>query len=356
MDLGRLMRHLIFCGTAILLVLAARHATAQVLRFPVNSRGGNVGSPGVSTPQGESSSPPFRSWSKPPRQAPSVEEPSAPVARLPRDGRDQSGNRHAHHRGRSGGWFDGGFPGVWNGPYVAGFPLYYPSYRYVGYYVVAPPIAAPLVINPAPVGVAGALPAARAANNQAGPAPAPERPSAPKPKTSHAQQKARAGRFIGFGDANFAKQNYNSAVERYKTAMEIAPDVAESYFRQAFAQVAMGQYDKAAAAFRRGLRIRSDWTGSPFRLDQIYDGAALAKTSHIERLAKEVEANPFDAELLLVLGMQLFFDGKQDRADVFFARAAQLGGNEDQLLDDFLPKPKPDGAADPHQAPGKIVF
>jgi tetratricopeptide (TPR) repeat protein len=219
-----------------------------------------------------------------------------------------------------------------------------------------PPIAAPVGFNAVPLGVAGALPAARPANNQAGPAPALEPPPPPKPKTSHAQQKARAGRFIGFGDANFARQKYHAAVERYKTAMEIAPDVAESYFRQAFAQVAMGQYDKAAAAFRRGLRVRSDWAGSPFRLDQIYDGAALAKTSHIERLAGEVEANPFDAELLLVLGMQLFFDGEQARADVFFARAAQLGGNEDQLLDDFLPKPKPDGAADGQQPPGKIVF
>ncbi len=345
------MRRLMFCGTAILLVLAARHASAQIVRSSINSGSGNVGSLDVRAPKLESLSPPVHLRLGGFPHASPVEKPSAPVAQAARGDHDRSGHRHAHHHhhGHSGGWFDVGFPWISSGPYVPGFPLYYPPYRYVGFRVVMPPIAVP-------VGVAGALPAARPANNQAAPAPAPEPPPPPKRKTSHAQQKARAGRFIGFGDANFAKQKYHPAVERYKTAMEVAPDVAESYFRQAFARVAMGQYEKAAAAFRRGLRIRSDWTGSPFRLDQIYDGAALAKTSHIERLAKAVEANPFDAELLLVLGMQLFFDGEQDRAGVFFARAAQLGGNEDQLLDDFLPKPKPNGAADPQQARGKIVF
>ena len=130
--------------------------------------------------------------------------------------------------------------------------------------------------------------------------------------------------------------------------------MAESYFRQAFALVALGRYEKAAAAFRRGLNVRSDWRGTPFRLDDLYGGAAVAKTQQIETLAGAVEANPFDADLLLVLGMMLFFDGQADRAAVFFARAAQLGANEDHLLDDFLGIPKPAGEVKPTS--GKIVF
>jgi hypothetical protein len=74
-----------------------------------------------------------------------------------------------------------------------------------------------------------------------------------------------------------------------------------------------------------------------------------------------VEANPLDSELLIALGMQIFFDGQQQRAEVFFARAAELGANEDNLLDSFLPRPGPAGAGkpdDPAQAKpgGKIVF
>ncbi|MEX0678034.1 MAG: tetratricopeptide repeat protein [Pirellulales bacterium] len=309
------MRRLVLCGTLILLVLAARHASAQ-------SFGARA---------------------------------SAPAASF--DRHHHHHDHHHHHGGRSGWWFDLSFPWIGSGGFAPECQPYYPSFTYFGYSIVLPPVAAPMAFNPAPAGVAPAAGVGLLANNPAAidkPAAGPAPP--PKLKATHAEQKARAGQFIGFGDANFAKQKYLSAAERYKKAIEIAPDVAESYFRQAFALAAMGRYEKAAQVFRRGLGIRSDWTGSPFRLDQLYADAALAKTHHIESLAKAVEANPLDADLLLVMGMQLFFDGQGDRAGVFFARAAQLGGNEDRLLNDFLPRPKPDGAASEPKENGKIVF
>ncbi|MEX0978770.1 MAG: tetratricopeptide repeat protein, partial [Pirellulales bacterium] len=292
------MRRIVLCGTLIVLVLASLQARSQDLPVP----------PG---------------------------NPSArPVHHGPRhehSGHQHSDHRHHHFGGRSGPWFEVCFPGSFGGGYTSAFPAYFPSFSYFSYSVVVPPVT---IVNPVAV------------NAAANPQPANNDPPAqgaldPKPKTTGAEQKARAGRFIGFGDANFGKQKYLAALERYKTAGKSAPDVAESYMRQGFALFAMGQYANAAGAFRRGLRIRSDWTGSPFHLDQIYDGARLSKTAHIESLAKAVEANPLDAELLLVLGMASFFDGQRDRAAVFLARSAQLGGNEDHLLDDFLPKAKP---------------
>jgi hypothetical protein len=254
-------------------------------------------------------------------------------------------DQYRHRGGRSWGWFDIGFPGGFGGGYTPAFPEYFfPPVNYFSYNVLLPPSNF--------VGSTGTIqPPAPAPNPQ--PAaidpPAPD----PKPKTTGAEQKARAGRYIGFGDANFGKQKYLAALERYKTAGKSAPDVAEAYMRQGFALFAMGQYGNAAAAFRRGLRIRGDWTGSPFRLDQLYDGGKLTKTAHLESLAKAVEANPLDAEQLLVLGMASFFDGQRDRAGVFFAGSAQLGGNEDHLLDGFLPQNKP---GDPAGGAGKIVF
>ena len=181
------------------------------------------------------------------------------------------------------------------------------------------------------------------------------------PKSTSPEQKARAGKFLGFGDASFAEQKYLAAIERYKSASRIAPDLADPYLRQGHALVALGQYENAVKVFRRGLRIRPEWSGSPFRLNQLYGPDRIAKVSHIETLAKAVEANPLDSNLLMALGMQLFFDGQAERASVFFARVAQLGGNDDRLLNDFLPKPAPAGAplqekpARP-QGPAKIVF
>jgi hypothetical protein len=287
-----------------------------------------------------------------PRGAASVDASSGHAARH----RGGHHHRHSDHRHRhSHFWFDLGFPLYWGGGYTPAFGAYLPSYSYFGYSVVVPP---PTIINVTPinaVAIQGA-PAAMPANNSPAPADPALEPAKSKPKTTNAEHKARAGRFLGFGDAQFAKQKYLAAVERYKTAAEIAPDVAELYFRQGIAHVALGQYDSAARAFRRGLLVRSDWNGSPFRLDQLYDNAPLAKTHHLEDLARAVEANPFDSDLLLILGMQLFFDGQPDRSRVFLARSAQLGGNENRLLDNLLGKPKPGVAPDAQQSGGKISF
>jgi hypothetical protein len=246
-----------------------------------------------------------------------------------------------HHHGISSTWlfWGTGYPLIWSPAYT---PAFWPSDP--AYFGFVP--GDRFVPEPAP--------AARFGDRDRE-EPAAEPATRRRIRTSNADQKAKAGRFLGFGDGNFGKQKYLPAVERYKTAAQMAPDLAEPYFRQGYALVALGQYENAAKAFRRGLKIRSDWTGSPFRLDQIYGDGRLAKTQHLENLAKAVEANPLDANLLLTLGIQLFFDGQRARASVFFARAAQLGGNEDRLLNDFLPKPAPTGAAEQRGA-AKIVF
>ena len=138
----------------------------------------------------------------------------------------------------------------------------------------------------------------------------------------------------------------------------IAPDLADSFLRQGFAFVAMGNYTSAAREFRRGLIIRSDWRNSGFRLDQIYGGDPVLKTAHLESLAKAVEANPLDSELLMLMGLMLFFDGQAERSETFFAGAAQQGANSDHLLDHFLRQPGPTGAPRPGgpAKPGGKVF
>jgi tetratricopeptide repeat protein len=233
-----------------------------------------------------------------------------------------------------------GYPLIWTGAYMPAFGPYYPAYPY---------FVPQSFNNLGPAVVPRDWDRAR--ND-------PADKSRPKvPRVSNAETKAKAGKFIGFGDGNFGKQKYSAAIERYRTAAEMAPDLAEPYFRQGYALVALGQYENAAKAFRRALKIRPDWSDSAFRLDQIYGADQLAKTTHLESLAKAIEANPFDSELLVALGVQLYFDGQRDRAGVFLARAAQLGANEDKLLNDFLPKPGPAGAAvQPEKPGGKLVF
>jgi hypothetical protein len=217
----------------------------------------------------------------------------------------------------------GGYPMIWSGAFTPGFGVYAPGYSYTN-------------------GVA--MPQAGDA-----PRPAPAETTRPEPKPTNADTKARAGKFISYGDALFAKQNYLGASARYRTAAGVAADMAEPSMRQGFALVALGSYESAAKAFRRALAIRPDWSASPFRLQDLYGAGALSKTAHLEGLAAAVEANPFDSELITVLAIELYFDGQRERAELFFVRAAQLGANDDRLLAAFVPRPAP--PADPKQAP-----
>jgi cytochrome c-type biogenesis protein CcmH/NrfG len=263
-----------------------------------------------------------QSVTPPPAVTPSV--PSTPQ-------HEHHGN---HHQGVApSAIFWGGYPLIWGSGFAPVFvPVYANPYAFAPNFVVPPPVAQPAPADPVD-------------------APPRDAPAKRKPKATSAEQKGKAGKFIAFGDANFANHKYIPAVERYKTASQVAPDLPETYLRQGHALVALGQYENASKAFKRGLRMRSDWSDWPFRLDQLYAQDPLAKTSHIETLAKAVESNPLDSTLLFDLGMQLYFDGQHERAAVFFARVAELGGNEERLLNDLLPKPAPAGAA-----VGKIVF
>jgi hypothetical protein len=260
-----------------------------------------------------------------------------------------SGHGHHGHGGwQHGGWNGGGWHGGgWNGgginvwtPWIwTGYTPLFPSYSYFGYDATYSPVpnlarATPIVTPPAPA-----------------PAPANDPDPVPRGKITNAEQRALAGKFIGYGDANFGKQRYLAAIERYKRASNTAPEMAEPYFRQAIAWVALGQPENAAIAYRRALKIQATWSGPPFRLDQLYVGTPAIKTAHLETLAKAAEANPFNSEILLVLGMELYFDGQPDRAALFFERCSQLGGNDDHLLNSFIPQPKP-GAS----PPGKMIF
>lgn len=263
-------------------------------------------------------------------------------------GNPDHGHRH-HHHGDSIVWWGWGpsYPWIWPPLYTSAFGPHYSG--------VANLPSGPLFNDPRLDAAAVAVPAPALRDVL----PAPEPTPRGQPKATNPEQKAKAGKFLAFGDTNFAGQKYLAALGRYKTAAQVAPDLGEPYFRQGHAHVALGQYDSAIKAFRRGLRIEGDWTASPFRLDHLYNGDVVAKTGHLENLAKAVEANSFSTDLLTLLGLELFFDGQRERAFPFFERAVQLGGNEERLLDAFLPKPAPAGEPQPPLKPAraeKVVF
>jgi hypothetical protein len=165
-----------------------------------------------------------------------------------------------------------------------------------------------------------------------------------------ADPKARAEQFIHQGDLNFAQRKYAAALARYRTAGELADTTAELALRQGFALVALGQPKNAANAFRRGLASRSDWSDSQFQSEVLYREDQASKSAHLDRLCRALETSPSNPDLLLALGIELYFDGQHERAALFLRRAAEVDGDDARLFVPLLPttavaKPPQDGSA-----------
>jgi tetratricopeptide (TPR) repeat protein len=150
-------------------------------------------------------------------------------------------------------------------------------------------------------------------------------PNRPLPRRiANASARARAQRLVQIGNAQFQKARYHVARERFKDASRAAPDMAEAHFRQGHALMAMGHYDRAVEAYKRGLALKNDWPQSNFHWDQLYGNNAELKRTHADQLATHVEEDPDDGERLFLLGVFLHFDGQPQRAQLFFQRAKQL--------------------------------
>lgn len=264
--------------------------------------------------------------------------------------------------------FDGGYPVYpYSGysPYGGGYypyyepyvsPYYYGGYR--RYPVMYPPVILPAdalygpralerffngtnVNNNPPVIVnidpGVNVPANNGNNNNANVAK-------PEPKWAREVSLAmreRAWRFMDLGDEAFREQDYRGAYEKYRSAARAAPRVVEAYLKQAQAMIALGTYDQALAAYGKALALPPLWATANFSLTRQYgDDAAgnVLKTKHLDQLAAAAEKDPNNADLMLLIGMELYYDQQPDRAVNFLRKAQQLGGQVIELPDqDALP-------------------
>jgi tetratricopeptide (TPR) repeat protein len=154
---------------------------------------------------------------------------------------------------------------------------------------------------------------------QLNPAPKPA-----KPRVANPEAVARAARLLSAGDEQFAAQRYRDANAQYRTATETAGDLVEAFFRRGQALLAMNQYELAGDAFKRGLRLGDKWPQASFDLAELYGENQVAKVSHLEAVAAAAEERPLDGTLLLMVALQLHFDGQQERSLPFFRKAAEL--------------------------------
>lgn len=162
-------------------------------------------------------------------------------------------------------------------------------------------------------------------------------PPARKPAAGGGMALEIAWKFITFGDAHFGNQKYNDALDRYRRAARECPTLADAWFREGFALAALGRYDQAAKAMRRGLEEKPDWVDSNFRLSELYGDNGDDKKTLLDKMIKASEAEPTNADLAYVVGVHLYCDGRVDQSAPFFHRAAQIL-NSDADVKPFLAK------------------
>ncbi len=211
--------------------------------------------------------------------------------------------------------------------------------------IVPPLVASPFILAPAPCWLAPWTAQNALWGNWGGApwlAPAPAAPLAavdvlagqrpldnlrgdplPPIREANADARARAARFFEIGDRYFDQQNYRQAYVRYDQATTAAPDMVEAQLRKGQSLIALGNYEMAARAFK--MAVRSDnWTECRLRWDEIYGKNGAAKDAHVQALATAAHNDPNNADLMLLLGMELFFDDQIPRSAKFFERYAAL--------------------------------
>jgi tetratricopeptide (TPR) repeat protein len=223
-----------------------------------------------------------------------------------------------------------GDEGFFNPPYGYGYDPGYPLY-----------VAPEALFGQGPIwNGLDALPQANPGANPNGAIVAPrDNPpikQSPKPRIANAESLARAGRLIGAGDDHFAAQRYRDANERYRNATEAAPDLVEAFFRQGQALLATGLYELAGKAFKRGMKLEPNWSEADFELARLYGENQIAKTAHLEAVAAAAAEQPHDANLLLLVAIQLHFGGQPERARPIFQKAVGRLGDEGLNLDAVL--------------------
>ncbi|MCH8923145.1 MAG: tetratricopeptide repeat protein, partial [Planctomycetes bacterium] len=283
------------------------------------------------------------------------------VQAAPRHGHGHHSGHHGRHTGghHTGGHHYGGHHyGGYHGSYVfRDYGHYYPSY-YSYAYPYGVTLGGPLFVEPRAVvgpqslrrflgvdGVLGRNGVLRLDGRQAveaPPQPPRERPAEPRhaergPRKSNAAARQRARRYVEFGDGRFVGQQFHEASQRYKKAISAAPDVATAYFRRGHAELALGQYARAAKSYKAGLRLKANWHETPFRFEDFYGDNVAARKAHLEALAEAAEKDAQNANLFFLIGVQLHFSEKPERAKLFFQQAARLSGGRVDHLAGFLP-------------------
>ena len=158
-----------------------------------------------------------------------------------------------------------------------------------------------------------------------------EQPKRTAGETAKLAKLARVNRHLENVAEAFAAGDYAKAVLRASKAVDAEPDNAVLFFVYSQSLFAAAEYDEAASILREALRkVDVQEQGVFYSMGFYPDEDVLAE--QIDRLGKAVEAEPYRANLQLLLGYELLGVGRYDEALEALQKAEQNYVNKEAAV------------------------
>jgi tetratricopeptide (TPR) repeat protein len=182
-------------------------------------------------------------------------------------------------------------------------------------------------------------------------AAAPAKPAAPDPD--------RAAQLITVGDRLLRAGNIKKADERYRKAMQAAPNKAAPQLRLALIASARGHYSEAADRLRDAETAEPGWLLTAPDVQSVF-GEPREFLGQLARIEAHVHSHPDDRDAWLVLGGLWFLSGRTARAADVFVRLNDPDRKPDVALAAFLfavnrPRPGAVEGGEPAPTSGQAV-
>ncbi|MCB9854023.1 MAG: hypothetical protein H6819_13055 [Phycisphaerales bacterium] len=165
-------------------------------------------------------------------------------------------------------------------------------------------------------------------------ADAPKPAAAPGLTREDLNRATAAGIAIGRGDKAFEQGEYEQARDEYRHAIDVAGDAAGIRIALGLSDYALGSFDEAAHAIRRGVSRSPELAKSDFRLLDVY-GRADDSNVHRHQLDEFVTNNPENADALFLLGFVQYFSDQREAARTTFGAYRSIVPHDD-LADSFI--------------------
>ena len=148
---------------------------------------------------------------------------------------------------------------------------------------------------------------------------------------------------IQAADTLFAQGKIQEAKQKYTEVTESLGLIPDPWFRLAYLEAALNNYEKGAEHIHRGMELSRNWPSSPFSLDYMYQGADDRKTANLAALEAAAKNAPSSADFNLLAGLSFYSDGQTDKAAIYLEKAKKIAPDWKEFVDPMLKNIREDG-------------